>query len=123
MIPEDYGSILTLLLRYPAGSIDLPLDTSLILGQAIQILRSSTAATGAAIALENHHVLGIHPLNQDSPVETATSSAASTFRGRRTASALPRGKASGTSSPAKSYGFESFTRGLIDRAQASGEST
>lgn len=121
VIPEDYGSILTLLLRYPAGSIDLPLDTPLILVQALQILRSPTAATGAAIALANHHVLGIQPLNQDSLTETMTPSASSTYRGKRMPSGLPRSRASGTSSPAKTYGFESFTRGLIDRAQASGE--
>jgi hypothetical protein len=120
VIPEDYGAILTLLLRYPSGSIDLPLDPSLILRQAMKILESPTAATGAAIALENHEVLGIQPFVQEE-AETPSSSTSSTFRGKRQPTGFQRGKVGGTSSPAKAYGFESFTRGLMDRAQASGE--
>lgn len=83
-------------------------------------MKDPTAATGAAIALENQEVLGIQPLKQDAP-ETPVSSNANTFRSKAWPQAYAKGKLAASPSSSKSYGFESFTRGLMDRAQASGK--
>ena len=83
-------------------------------------MKDPTAATGAAIALENQEVLGIQPLKQDAP-ETPVSSNANTFRSKAGPQAYAKGKLAASPSSSKSYGFESFTRGLMDRAQASGK--
>ncbi|KAJ9113622.1 hypothetical protein QFC22_005930 [Naganishia vaughanmartiniae] len=86
----------------------------------VKIMKDPTAATGAAIALENQELLGIPPLKQDAP-ETPISSNASTFRSKGWPQASAKGKPAASPSSSKSYGFESFTRGLMDRAQASVE--
>ncbi|KAJ9104052.1 hypothetical protein QFC19_004186 [Naganishia cerealis] len=87
---------------------------------AMKVLKDPTIATGAAIALENQEVLGIQPLKLDAP-ETPIPSNTSAFRSKRQPQAFGRGQFGPASSPAKGYGFESFTRGLMDRAQASGK--
>ncbi|KAJ9096810.1 hypothetical protein QFC21_005081 [Naganishia friedmannii] len=97
----------------------VPLDVPLIFAQAIKIMKDPTAMTGAAIVLENQEVLGIQPLKQDAP-ETPVSSSASTLRSKAWSQAYAKGKMPASPSSSKSYGFESFTRGLMDRAQASG---
>lgn len=118
VLASDYAGILTLLLKYPPHSTALPLSPSLLLTQAIRIRDTPHASTGAAISLENQEKLGIPacvPDEQRSPQQGVSGS----MRGRQ--------KNSPSSSTAravglapKGYGFESFARGLMDRAQASG---
>jgi hypothetical protein len=119
VLPCDYTGVLTMLLKYPPDSPDVPLDPSLLLQQARAIRENPSPSTGAAITIQNQESLGIPAYEPDGTESIPSVSHHQTLRSRqrsapttsvpRAAGATPRG-----------YGFESLARGFMERAQASG---
>jgi TBC1 domain family protein 5 len=118
VLPSDYPGVLTLLLKYPQASPELPLSPALLLSQALTVLKNPSPSAGAAVTLQNQETLGIPSYAPDGTETTPSLMHTQTLRSRqKTAPA-----ASNRSSPAASrtYGFESIARGLMEKAQASG---
>ena len=70
VIPSDYSTQLTYLLRYPTPpttSPTIPHHATLLLRQALTLQMSPTPATGAAIVFENRNLLGIPTEVPDPP--------------------------------------------------------
>lgn len=126
MLPADYPGLLTLLLKYPPDSPELPLNPFLLLSHAKMISEAAIPATGAAIVLQNTEKLGLPayvPDGTEAIPSFASSSAQEVLRNKKrpphvyTGVPPPLPPSSGSQ---RSYGFESLARGFMERAQASG---
>jgi hypothetical protein len=119
VLPCDYTGVLTMLLKYPPHSAELPLDPSLILQQARAIRDNPSPSTGAAITLQNQETLGIPAYEPDGTESTPSVSHHQTLRSRQR-SAPPTNVPRSAGVNPRGYGFESLARGFMERAQASG---
>ena len=119
VLPCDYTGVLTMLLKYPPHSTELPLDPALLLQQARAIRENPSPSTGAAITLQNQESLGIPAYEPDGTESTPSVSHHETLRSRQRSvpsSNVPRS----IGVTPRGYGFESLARGFMERAQASG---
>ncbi|KZS98922.1 RabGAP/TBC [Sistotremastrum niveocremeum HHB9708] len=116
IIPSDYSTQLTYLLRYPAPPISLDVDmhhTSLLLRQATAIHTSPTTLVGQSIVYENRNVLDIPVDIPDPPPPMPRRTRASAEAGRS--------KQAASTSPRREMGLpELIARGLIDRGETLG---
>jgi len=131
VIPSDYSSQLTYLLRYPSPppltAPDLPHHATLLLRQAVALQMSPSPSAGASIVVENRNLLGI-PVEVPDPPPAPTRRRARPGERSHQISASdgsgvdPSGDKSGL--PRRSshqMGLpESITRGLLDRGESMG---
>ncbi|KAF7304777.1 Rab-GAP TBC domain-containing protein [Mycena kentingensis (nom. inval.)] len=121
LIPSDYSSQLTTLLRYPTQSGDeWAHHTSLLLKQALELQMSPTPATGSSIVLENRNLLNI-------PIEVPELPPPPQRRGVRKpekppVSSVPRPPtdlrhAAGAQAQQAQASLEGFARGLLERGE------
>jgi TBC1 domain family member 5 len=130
VIPSDYSSQLTYLLRYPSlppfTAPDLPHHATLLLRQAVALQMSPNPSAGASIVVENRNLLGI-------PVEVPDPPPAPTRRRGRPdershqisasdgSGVDPSGGRSGLRQSSYQMGLpESIARGLLDRGESMG---
>lgn len=131
MIPSDYSSQLTFLLRYPppprVTTSDLPHHTSLLLRQAIALQMSPSPSAGSSIVIENRNLLNI-------PIEVPDPPPIPARRTARPGETRKLSVSSGSSGPEPSGGRldlsrqplhqmglpESIARGLLDRGESMG---
>lgn len=131
VIPSDYSTQLTYLLRYPTPPLtapDLPHHATLLLRQAVALQMSPNPSTGASIVVENRNLLNIPIEIPDPPPAPLRRRARPNERGHHQ---------SGSESPSRqdtsgnrqshyqqsSYQMglpESIARGLLDRGESMG---
>jgi TBC1 domain family member 5 len=130
VIPSDYSTQLTYLLRYPSlpppTAPDLPHHTSLLLRQAVALQMSPTPSAGASIVVENRNLLNIPIEVPDLPPASARPKARPGERNSQ--SYAPNGSlgadpssSRASLSPTHQMGLpESIARGLLDRGESMG---
>ncbi|KIM80775.1 hypothetical protein PILCRDRAFT_9217 [Piloderma croceum F 1598] len=131
LIPSDYSSQLTYLLRYPSPppltAPDLPHHATLLLRQAVALQMSPSPSAGASIVVENRNLLGIPVEVPDPPPAPARRRARPGERSHQISasdgsgvdpsggrSGLPRQSSHQMGLP------ESIARGLLDRGESMG---
>lgn len=133
VIPSDYSSQLTFLLRYPPAPSTIdetsPHHSNLLLRQAFALYTTRNPSTGASIMIENRNLLGI-PLEVPEPPPTPQRRQMRSDRPRRTSSmdmlrpskeTAERTVKDGASRQPYQIGFpEGFARGLMERGESLG---
>ena len=123
VIPADYSSQLTTLLRYPSPPSSVnkiegaPHHTVLLLRQALALQIAPMPATGASIAMENRTFLNILLEVPTSPMKRTTRPPSSSTGSEDSPSA--RGHSRQVSSPAINIS-DMLTRGLVERGESLG---
>ncbi len=133
MIPADYSTQLTYLLRYPASPFpdenpnfkpSIP-HTALLLRQALTLQMSPTSATGASIVHENHNLLNIPTEVPDPPPPPARRRAQTAHKGQSSYDGVPSA-AHGSNKTHIRQGStpmglpEMIARGLLERSESLG---
>lgn len=131
VIPSDYSTQLTHLLRYPTPPLiapDLPHHAALLLRQAVALQTSPNPSTGASIVVENRNLLNIPIEIPDPPPAPLRRKVRPNERGhyQSGSESLSRPDSSGSRQghyPQSSYQMglpESIARGLLDRGESMG---
>lgn len=130
VIPSDYSSQLTFLLRYPPAPSTIddssPHHSNLLLRQAFALYTTRNPSTGASIMIENRNLLGL-PLEVPEPLPTPQRRQMRSDRPRRTSSmdmlrsSKETAERTGASRQPYQIGFpEGFARGLMERGESLG---
>lgn len=130
VIPSDYSTQLTYLLRYPTPPLaapDLPHHATLLLRQAVALQMSPNPSTGASIVVENRNLLNIPieipdppavPLRRAQRSERSHQPSGSESPSRRDLSGSRQGH---YQQPSFQMGLpESIARGILDRGESMG---
>jgi len=124
VIPSDYSTQLTYLLRYPAAPPtppDLPHHATLLLRQAAALQMSPNPSTGASIVVENRNLLNIPIEIPDPPPAPLRSKARPSERGHRHSPSESPDPSGSRQSHYQQMGLpESIARGLLDRGESMG---
>lgn len=137
MIPADYSSQLTYLLRYPSNASaaggsteDPPIHhATLLLRQALTLQMSPTPTIGVSIIHENRNLLGI-PTEVPPPISPPVRRRPRTGEGRQASTSDPSVRPDASSSskgqqhtrqPSTPMGLpETFARGILERGESLG---
>ena len=129
VIPADYSSQLTTLLRYPSPPLHAqriegaPHHASLLVRQALALQLAPTSDTGATIVMENRTLLDI-PIEATSPIVVSPrkrSMNISSGPARTPSSAIFEGSpARHVKQQSSSAALSDFTRGLVERGESLG---
>lgn len=125
MIPSDYSTQLTFLLRYPSFAssvtLDLPHHATLLLRQAVALQISPNPSTCASIVVENRNLLNIPIEVPDPPPAPMRRRARPGERGHQlSASEGPEGSGGRPSLHRQPSPMENITRGILDRGESMG---
>lgn len=125
VIPSDYSTQLTYLLRYPStpspDAPDLPHHTTLLLRQAVALQMSPNPSTGASIVVENRNLLNIPLEIPDPPPPPMRRRVRPSEQSHQLSASEGPSSADGRPSLQRQQSpMESIARNLLDRGESMG---
>lgn len=125
VIPSDYSTQLTFLLRYPSTPAsdvpDSPHHVTLLLRQAVALQLSPNSSTGASIVVENRNLLNIPLEIPDPPLAPARRRVRPGERGHQISPSEGSSGLNGRPSFQRQHSpMESIARNLLDRGESMG---